>query len=550
MSLVRELLKNQRHDDLWKMCCGFLDIDIKQFMQIQNNLLLEQIELLKKCRLGQKILRGAKPLSVDEFRSYVPMTSYKDYCPELLEKREDVLPAKPALWVQTSGKGGEYPFKWIPMSARYWEEAGVAFSALALLSSCRYKGDVALRDGTKMLHAASQPPTMTGAVAHRLAEDMGFRYLPTLEVADRMPFEDKVNMGFELALAHGMDGFFGLAGVLVAIAKKFEQRSGKSSKTKILKQPGAFFRLSRGLLRSKSQGRKLLPKDIWKFKIIVSAGTDCAVFKDKIEQLWGRKPLNIYGNTETGVLATQTWDYQDMVFFPHLNFLEFIPEEECRKSAADRTYQPQTVLLDQVQPGRNYELVVTNFHGGILVRYRLGEIVRITALSNDKLGIKLPQMIMEGRADDLIDLGFMRLNERVIWQALENTGIPYKEWTAHKEVGETPRLRMYIELAPGYYTSAQDIADRMYQAIKKLDDGLYVYQDIQSIEKLIDFKPIEVTILPQGVFSTYKQVRQGLGAPLNELKPPHVNPSRQDLILLGADAEKPPAPEMEAIRIR
>jgi phenylacetate-coenzyme A ligase PaaK-like adenylate-forming protein len=198
-------------------------------------------------------------------------------------------------------------------------------------------------------------------------------------------------------------------------------------------------------------------------------GTDCSVFRDKIEQLWGRKPLNVYGNTESCVIAAQTWDYQDMVFVPNLNFLEFIPEEEYSRSQNDWTYHPQTILLDEVQPGKNYELVISSFHGGIMVRYRLGEIVRITSLSNEKLGINLPQMEMEGRADDLIDLGFMRLNERVIWQALESTGIPYKEWTAHKEIRETPRLKFYIELVPGYYTSSQDIAERLYQAIKKLE---------------------------------------------------------------------------------
>jgi len=189
--------------------------------------------------------------------------------------------------------------------------------------------------------------------------------------------------------------------------------------------------------------------------------------------------------------------------------------------------------------------VITSFHGGIMVRYRLGEIVRITSLSNDKLGINLPQMEVEGRADDLIDLGFMRLNERVIWEALENTGIPYKEWTAHKEFHDVPRLKLYIELSPGYYTSSQDIADRVYQAIKQLKDGLYVYRDIQSIERLIDFKPIEVSILPSGVFSAYKKVQQRTGALIGDWKPPHINPTRRDLTLLEAETAPEPLPEVE-----
>jgi len=343
-----------------------------------------------------------------------------------------------------------------------------------------------------------------------------------------------------------MDGFFGLAGVLVAIGKKFQEGSNNSHREELLRQPMALFRLGRGALRGRSQGRNILPRDIWKLKVITSMGTDCAVFRDKIELLWGRKPLNVYGNTESCVIATQTWDYQDMVFFPNLNFLEFIPEEEYIRSGEDRGYHPKTVLLDEVRPGKNYELVITSLHGGIMVRYRLGEIVRITSLSNDKLGINLPQMEVEGRADDLIDLGFMRLNERVIWEALENTGIPYKEWTAHKEFHDMPRLKLYIELSPGYYTSSQDIADRVYQAIKQLKDGLYVYRDIQSIERLIDFKPIEVSILPSGVFSAYKKVQQRTGALIGDWKPPHINPTRRDLTLLEAETAPEPLAEAEA----
>jgi phenylacetate-coenzyme A ligase PaaK-like adenylate-forming protein len=96
-----------------------------------------------------------------------------------------------------------------------------------------------------------------------------------------------------------------------------------------------------------------------------------------------------------------------MTFIPNLNFLEFIPETEYLKSQLDDSYQPKTVLLDEVKDGETYELVITNFHGGILTRYRLGDVVRITSLRNEKLGIDIPQMVFEGRADDLIEIGGM-----------------------------------------------------------------------------------------------------------------------------------------------
>ena len=50
----------------------------------------EQIRLLSRSALGKKLLHGPRPETVEEFRRRVPLTTYADYCPELLEKREDV----------------------------------------------------------------------------------------------------------------------------------------------------------------------------------------------------------------------------------------------------------------------------------------------------------------------------------------------------------------------------------------------------------------------------------------------------------------------------
>jgi hypothetical protein len=532
MSQIRELFESGRHEELWQLCCGFLDLSVDQFMQVQRNLLLEQIPLLNNCELGNKIMRGAKPGTVEEFRAQVPLTTYKDYCPELVQQREDVLPAKPLQWVLTTGVAGEYTYKRIPISQRFWDEAGLAFTAGSILSTCHRKGDISLKKNMKILYAAAPAPYLTSAVAQKLSDDLGFNYMPEMNESQELDFEARVGKGFNQALSLGMDGVFGLGGALVAIGQKLKQDSGKSKKSKYIKQPRALLRLTRAVLRSRRAGRSPMPKDLWKALLLVSMGNDSLVYNEKITELWGRTPLTVYGNTETSIMATQTWDYRNMVFFPNLHFLEFIPEEEYSHSQIDKNYRPKTVLLDEVKPDRVYELVVTNFHGGPMTRYRVGDLIRVVSLRNAELGIELPQILVEGRADDLIDLGGLRLTERVIWQALENTGIPHKGWTARKEIKDTPRLRLFLELAPGYHANSEDVADRLYQAIKRLDNGLYAYKEISSYESFVVSRPIDVTILAEGVFSGYKKIRQAAGASMTDLKPPHVNPSEEDLALL------------------
>lgn len=546
MAKLEQLLKERRTDEIWQLCCGFVDLTLDQFMSIQKNLLLEQIQLLSKCELGRRILNGPVPTTVDEFRRRVPLTTYVDYCPDLLERKEDTLPAKPVRWTQTSGKGGEYPFKWIPISERFWEEAGLDFAAVAIFGSCHRRGEINIKHGMKILCAASSPPTLTNAVAHRLADDLQCLFLPSLDEAETLRFEQRVEKGFQIALSEGIDAFFGLGGVLVAIGKKFTDRSSNVKKMKYIRDPRALLRLAKGKIKSRREKRPMMPKDLWNLTNITSMGTDSVVFSEKIHELWGKWPLNVYGNTEATLVATQTWDYRDMVFFPNLNFLEFIPRDENHHApSTDRHLK--TLLLNEVQPGQTYELVITNFHGGALVRYRTGELIRITSLENRTLGVRLPQMINEGRVDDLIDLGFMRLNERVIWQGLEKTGILYKDWTARKELGGAPRLHLYLELANGYCTSSQNVADRLYQEIKKLNDGLYVYTDISSIENLIGFQPIKVTLLPSGSFATFKQLRQAEGAATQDFRPPHINPSQFDIDLLNGEARSVPERWAETI---
>ena len=545
MSKVRELIRQGRRDELWQMCCGFLDLSLEQFMVIQKRLMLEQIGLLKNCELGRKIMHGAIPETVDEFRQQVPLTTYGDYCPELLEQREDVLPGKTGRWVRTSGRSGEYSAKWVPMSEDFCRELSILGGALAVLALCKYRGDVSrVKEHLKLLMTMGPPEYGSRAVGDAAKEAINFDFLPSN--ADDMPFEDRIKAGLQEALYRGIDGFAGLPFILVAAGEQFKQQSSKVNIRLILSHPSALLRILRGMIKSKLSRRSLLPKDLWTIKGIIGSGTDTVIFKQRIEQLWGRYPLEAYAGTEGGVYAIQTWDYEGMVFAPTLNFFEFIPENEHFKWQIDHSYQPKTILLNEVKAGNLYELVITNFHGGSLVRYRLGDMIRITDLRNEKLGIDIPQMVFERRADDLIDIGFMRLTEKIIWQAIENTGIPYTDWVAYKEIiGERSVLHLHLELKDNYIASERGLATAIYEQVKKLDDG-FIHGDLSSLEKNIDFKPIEVTLLPEGAFANYITKRRAEGADLAHLKPPHINPSDKILALLGTKIEAIPSVEVVA----
>ena len=550
-----ELLREGRKDELWQMCCGFIYLSLEQFMAIQKRLLLEEIELLKNSELGRRVMRGAMPKTVEEFREQVPLTTYSDYLPELVEKREDVLPTKPAKWVHTVGRIGEYNFKRAPLSERFLYELERVAGGVGLLASCSPQGDFLVKEHLKALATMASPDYGSGIVAYLMQQALGFDILP--RNTEKMTFQEKTGIGFKEALSQGLDAFGGLPSSLAYVGEMFRQGSIDIDTRFLLSHPKASIRLIKGLMKSKLARRPLLPKDLWSVKVVVGGGVDSAIFRERVEELWGRQPLEIYGATEGGIYATQTWDHEGMTFIPNLNFFEFIPEREWFKWQLDPSYQPKTILLDEVKAGEKYEIVLTNFHGGIFVRYRIGDIIKITSLRNEKLNIDIPQMVFHSRADDFIDIaGLGQLTERVIWQAMENTGIPYVDWVARKEVIDNKSvLHVYLELRDGYIAGEESLATAIREQFRKLDrkHRCNFYNLIGDMEAVLGLKTVEVTLLPQGAFSSYISQRRSEGAAMSSLRTPHINPSDEILSLLRVPrvvVEAVPATEAERATAR
>jgi hypothetical protein len=150
-------------------------------------------------------------------------------------------------------------------------------------------------------------------------------------------------------------------------------------------------------------------------------------------------------------------------------------------------------------------------------------------------------MAFHSRVDDIIDIaGFTRLTEKVVWQAIENTGIPYEEWTVRKELRDKPVLHLYLELKENGQIMPDEVATAVHEELARLDPP---YADLEAF---IGLRPLEVTLLPQNAFRGYLLRQQAAGADLAHLKPPHVNPSDSMLEELVKGVEAVPvavAPE-------
>ena len=150
-------------DELWQRYCGFLDLSVDEFMDIQKELLMDEIEWVADSVLGKKIMGNRKPRSVEEFRKIVPLTAYEDYEPYLSEKQEDVLAEKPHLWCHSSGRGGR--FKWIPLSTGFLEKLTKASLCSCILASANQKGEVIVSPGARFFFHVG-PPTLRIGLLH------------------------------------------------------------------------------------------------------------------------------------------------------------------------------------------------------------------------------------------------------------------------------------------------------------------------------------------------------------------------------------------------
>jgi phenylacetate-coenzyme A ligase PaaK-like adenylate-forming protein len=285
---------------------------------------------------------------------------------------------------------------------------------------------------------------------------------------------------------------------------------------------------------SKIQKRDILPKDIWHLKGIITGGTDTEMYKERIEYYWGRKPLEGFSCTEAGNMALQSWNYKGMVFFPDNAFLEFIPMDEFQKNKDDPSYQPKTLLYDELDLGL-YELVLSNFNGGVLVRYRIGDFFEVIANGDEEVGSELPQMKFFSRSDDIIDLGsFIRFTERDIWKTIEATKLEYDDWVAIKETtGAYPALHLYIELTRPGSISEEKVREMIRQSFSAR------YSDYNDMKEILNAEPVIVSLLPGGSFAAYMKSKVEAGADLAHLKPPHMKPADDVLMKLVGVTKEP-----------
>lgn len=244
-----------------------------------------------------------------------------------------------------------------------------------------------------------------------------------------------------------------------------------------------------------------MPGDIFTLKAFFYAGTDAKCYKDRLSAAWGVTPVELASGTESTYIGAETWEHNGMIFFPDACFYESIPEAEMRRNMEGPSYQPRTCLMDEIQSGETYELVLSVLHDGAFMRYRIGDMYHCISSG----GNRIPRLTFVDRTPDVIDIaGFTRITASSLQEVIRLSRLELGDWILKKEFNQDgdPFLHMYLEILPE--AQASEVTVRTV-----LTEHLSLYfkhfdSDYGDLKKLLNMEPLEITILRHGTIAGYE----------------------------------------------
>ena len=184
------------------------------------------------------------------------------------------------------------------------------------------RGQFNVKATDKILYALAPLPYATGLFPLALRDEIGMGFLPPVEEAVKMSFSERNEKGLQNGAGTGHRLLFRRRqrGLLrqhhpVVHEQGWLQRLLAEGAVPLLSS-SMLYRLLRAKSRCKQEGRDLLPKDLFKLKGFMCAGTDSRCYKDQLEELLGRAPHGAFRGYRALLYRYRNLDPQRYVLFP------------------------------------------------------------------------------------------------------------------------------------------------------------------------------------------------------------------------------------------
>ncbi|MFQ6031178.1 MAG: hypothetical protein ACE5Q6_27250, partial [Dehalococcoidia bacterium] len=141
---------------MWREYCAVVQLPMQVFLDIQNTLLSEQLELVGKGDWYRSFAGGRAPKTIEDFRRNVPLHVWRDYADALQPESMNGLVSDLHCWVHTSWCHGSW--KRVPWVRRFFDAQCRHIIAALMMSVARYEGDVRIDKNFRVLPVLPETP--------------------------------------------------------------------------------------------------------------------------------------------------------------------------------------------------------------------------------------------------------------------------------------------------------------------------------------------------------------------------------------------------------
>ena len=242
---------------------------------------------------------------------------------------------------------------------------------------------------------------------------------------------------------------------------------------------------------------------MWSYGMISST---LKFYVKKLRRYIGDAPIHNMGYAAAeGYMAMPVeLDVNDAVLLPRSIFFEFIPidDPECKRP----------LTIGEVEVGKDYELVVTNFSG--LYRYQIEDVVRVTGYYN-----KTPKIEFLYRNNLAMNIANEKTTTQMVdWAAAkvqEEMGITLKGYSFYDDKESDPvRYVMFAE-PEGEIDKAKlpEISACLDKWLSESNEKYFKYRRWGMLGEA------KVTLLKKDTYADYREMLKKQGRVLNQIKP-------------------------------
>ncbi|MCQ2479483.1 MAG: GH3 auxin-responsive promoter family protein [Clostridia bacterium] len=523
----------------------------KDPLKAQKKVLKKIIRRNKNCELGKKLnLKDVK--SIEDYQRIVPLSTYADYEPyvdRMINNGEDriMFSGKNLHYASSSGSVGKPKILpkglndlWkmqclgfsvtIATAYHHMKERGIRMSnqvgPLALNLSghklkdgkqCNGAGQIPLRflrtlmpffctSPMSLLYPSLEDKLDTSYLHLRFClENKKVSYLGSIVVTLLTTMFDYLEENWEMMCDDIEKGIINPNidipdNLRKKYAKKFKPNPERANELRAIFKEGF----------DEPVAPKIWPGLQWAYGMM---GSNLSVYVEKLRKVIGPNvPIHNMGYAAAeGFFAAPTeLDVNDYVLLPWCLFFEFLPIEDLEDSADD-TVKP--LLINELEVGKNYEMVVSNFSG--LYRYKIEDVVHVTRMYNNTPEIELlfrqnlsMNVANEKTTTDMIDAA--------VQNSVKEMGVEYRGFSFYPDFStKPPRYTLLIELKGGALDEEgrQKFIDTIDHQFDEINEKYYKYRRWGMLNRP------EVLFLEEKTYVGYNDMLAAKGVVLNQIKP-------------------------------